>query len=290
MAGWRLTMLQAIRTAKRLIVGKRDGEASLRGRYARIHGGELDLNNAKTFTQKLYRRMIEYHRRPTPLETMLVDKFEVRRHIAKEIGEQYSVPLIWAGEDPGQIPFDALPDICIAKCTHGSSINLTLRQPIDKATAVSTLKRWLSENHYWRLREAHYFNVKPRVVIEDLISDGRDDGPLDYRMWCFGGKVKLIQIDNAIKTINPIYTPDWELTEVTCRTQDQRKPVPRPENLDQMIELAERLSRQFDFVRVDLYNVHGRIYFGEFTFTPTAGVKSFDPAEWDLRVGEMWPD
>jgi len=282
-------MLDVLRSAKRAIVGRLDGERSLRRRYAKIHGGELDLANAKTFTQKLYRQMIEFHRARTPLYTMLVDKYEVREYVSKKIGKEHLIPLVWVGEKPETIPFDMLPERCIAKATHGSGLNLILRAPVDQGHVISMFRKWLSENHYWRLREAHYFDVKPRIVVEEFIDDGNDDGPLDYRFWCFGGKAAAIQVDNSTHTICPFYTPDWDLTGATYRSREMSKPVPKPENLAGMVEIAENLSSPFGFVRLDLYNIKGHIYFGEFTFTPTAELNKFDPPEWDSRFGELWP-
>jgi len=281
-------MLSVLRAAKRQIVGRRDGEYVLRKRFEQIHGHKLATNNSKTFSEKLYRRMIEFHHGPTPLYTRLVDKLAVRDYVAEQVGAEHLIPLLWSGDDPRKIPFDQLPEQSIAKTTHGSGGNIILRKPHDQPGVIRLLDKWLSENFYWRLREAHYYDVKPRIVVEELISDGFADGPRDYRFWCFNGKIAAIQVDNNNHSICPFYTPAWELTGCTYRKREQSTPAPRPRSLEQMVDIAERLSNPFDFVRIDLYNAHGRIYFGEFTFTPSGGQNKFDPPEWDARFGELW--
>lgn len=281
-------MFKFLQPVRRAVLGKRDGEWVLRRIYSRTHGGRLDLDNARTFTEKLFRRMVEYHSMPLELETSLVDKYTVRGLVENQVGADYLIPLLWHGESPEQIPFNSLPAHCIAKTTHGSGLNMRLRQPVDRAVVIDSFRRHLAQNYYWFWREAQYFNVKPRIVIEQLIDDGFEDGPRDYRFWCFRGRVAAIQVDNSSHSICPFYTREWELTSATYRSPDQSVPSPKPNNLHKMVEIAETLSRPFDFVRIDLYNVHGKIYFGEFTFTPTAGQKKFYPPEWDLHFGKLW--
>src|SRR6185312_5625486 len=104
----------------------------------------------------------------------------------------------------------------------------------------------------------------------------------------FHGKPEAVQKDNHAHNLNAFYTPDWMLTDATYRSTSGIRQADRPENLGEMIEIASRLSAPFDFVRIDLYNVHGRVYFGEFTFTPTAGTHKFGPPHWDLYFGEKW--
>ena len=149
-------------------------------------------------------------------------------------------------------------------------------------------KRWKRQNFYWAQREFQYYHIKPRVMIEEFLDDGEPEGPLDYRIWCFGGTPEAIQVDNNAHSLNAFYTPTWELTDCTYRSTTGRKQVERPTNLSEMLEIASLLSKPFDFVRIDLYSVKGKAYCGEFTFTPTAGYNKFDPARWDLYFGEKW--
>jgi hypothetical protein len=277
-----------IRVLKRRLLRKSEGERFLRERYHRVHGSELDIDNPKTFTEKLYRRMIETNRGEHPIFTQLADKYLARAHVSELAGPQYLIPLLWVGADPAQIPFDALPSKCIAMTNHGSGGNMVLEKPVQREAIIEIFRRQLAKNFYWVLREFQYHNIKPRVMVEEFISDGCENGPLDYRFWCFNGKPEVIQVDNNAHTINAFYTPKWELTDCTYRSTDGIRSAHRPDNLDELIDVARKLSSQFDFVRIDLYSVKGRVYFGEFTFTPTAGTGKFDPPRWDLHFGEKW--
>jgi hypothetical protein len=279
-------MLQQIRMAKRRLCKARDGESILRERYARVHGGEL--GNA-TFTQKLYRRMIALNRDCPPIYTQIADKYRAREYVRQKLGDGYSTRLLWIGEHPEQIPFDTLPEKSIAKTNHGSGSNIVLDKTTDRSQAIARLRAWLSQNYYWPMREAQYYGIKPCILVEEFIDDGQPSGPLDYRFWCFGGTPRAIQVDDNAHLLNAFYDPDWNNLGISYRSIGAQREVSKPENLNAMLEIAAKLAEPFDFVRVDLFNINGRVYFGEMTFSPTAGSNKFDPPEWDLRFGEMWP-
>jgi hypothetical protein len=276
------------RSLKRHLFRRSDGDRILREKFSRVHGRTLDVTNAKTFTEKLYRRMIETNRSGNPTFTRLADKYLAREHVAKLIGEQHLVPLIWCGRDPHKIPFETLPAVCIAKTNHGSSSVMMLSAPHDPKATAERLQHWLNQNYYWQEREYQYYPIKPLAMIEERLDDGQKDGPLDYRFWCFDGKPVAIQVDDNSHALNAFYTPSWELTGATYRSQKGRREAPRPSNLQEMLLVASALSEPFDFVRIDLYSVHDKLYFGEFTFTPTAGGNKFDPPGWDSYFGEQW--
>jgi TupA-like ATPgrasp len=279
---------QPVRKWKRHLFRRAEGERILRGRFAQIHGSMLDLKNANTFTEKVYRRMIETNRDGIPTFTRLADKYLAREHVRETIGAEYLVPLIWSGEDPRQIPFDHLPPKSIAMTNHGSGGNIVLEHPIDRDLIIKKMHDGLSQNFYWAQREFQYYEIEPRVMVEEFIDDDHPDGPLDYRFWCFNGKAEAIQVDNNSHSLNAFYTTTWNLTDCTYRNTTGIRQAKRPDNLGELLSVAERLSSPFDFVRIDLYSVKGKTYFGEFTFTPTAGCNKFDPLHWDLYFGEKW--
>jgi hypothetical protein len=165
---------------------------------------------------------------------------------------------------------------------------LPLVAPFDPPAVIKTLDRWLAQNFYWTQREYQYFNIKPRILIEPFLDDGQPDGPLDYRFWCFGGTVEMVQVDNHSHAINPFYTPDWKPLDVHTRDRFKAFDAERPANLGEMLRIATLLSSGFDFVRVDLYNTKEGLRFGEMTFTPGGGAFAFKPAEWERRLGEKW--
>jgi hypothetical protein len=264
---------------------KEDGEREIIERYRRLHKRELNLENPTTYSEKMYRRMVQVNRDGNPLFTRLADKLLARHYIAERVGERFLTPLLWSGTNPKNIPFDHLPAKCIAKANHASARNLILKQPIDRAEVIGQLSEWLKHNHYWAMREGHYYDIKPQILIEGLI----DDEPLDYRFWCFGGAVELIQIQNHTYTIGSFYDRDWNKLAIVLRdTGGVETDIDRPPNLDEMIHVACSLSRGIDFVRVDLYSVQGRTYAGELTFLPSGGMFRFKPEHWEEFLGEKW--
>jgi hypothetical protein len=277
---------EPVRQLKRRVFRRSDGERILRERFYKLHGGDLD--NPRTFTEKVYCRMIDVNRHGNPTFTRLADKYSAREYIKSTVGEQYLVPLIWSGANPFAIPFSELPAVCIAKTNHGSGSVIRLHAPHDPETIGTVLSRWLRQNFYWAQREFQYYEIKPRVMIEECLDDGEKDGPLDYRFWCFHGKPEAIQVDNNSHSMNAFYTPSWEWMDCTYRSTGGIREAKRPGNLDELLTIAAELSAPFDFVRVDLYSVKGKTYCGEFTFTPTAGFNKFDPPEWDAWFGEKW--
>lgn len=190
--------------------------------------------------------------------------------------------------DPQEIPFDSLPAKCIVKTNHGSGGNIVLGDKVDRAKTIKTLKGWLKQNYYWIADEYHYDKIPRRLLVEEFLEDGHPDGPLDYRFWCFHGKPEIIQVDNYRHDINPFYDTSWNKLDASYRTRFRDCDIPKPENFDKMLEIAAKLSADFDFVRVDMYNVKGHIYFGELTFTPMGGRFTFNRPEWDMELGSKW--
>lgn len=264
------------------------GEMVLRREYKSLFGRTINLSDPRKFSEKLFHRMIMVSRHGNPTFTRLADKFLVRDYVSKSIGEAYLPELLWHGDEPADIPFDCLPRECIIKTNHGSGGNIALTEEFDRQEIINKFRAQLKSNYYWLSREYHYFEIKPIILAERILDDGHENGPLDYRFWCFAGRVEVIGVDNHHHQINPFYDTEWKPLALHTRENFIEAEIEKPENLEEMIAIAERLSRDFDFVRVDLYNVGGRIYFGELTFTPGAGRFKFQPAEWDTILGDRW--
>jgi len=278
-----------LRVLKSRLLRQWETEHILRARYRDLFGEELDSANLQTFTEKLYYRMILMNRHGCPFFTQLADKFAVRSYVAERTSPDYLIPLLWHGTDPRHIPFAELPAQCVIKTNHGQGDQIFLNQlSVDQTAVQRTLRKNLKENPFWRLREYQYYRIRPRILIETLIEDGDPLGPLDYRFWCFNGRPHLIQVDNRNHSINPFYDDTWRKLDLSYRTKFQPVSIPRPANLETMLSVASDLSRGIDFVRVDLYNSVGKIFFGELTLTPVGGKIPFTPAEWDHRLGELW--
>jgi hypothetical protein len=272
---------------KRRLFRRSEGEEILRLAYRELYGKNLDLENGKTFTAKLFRRMILVNRHGNPVFTRLADKYLVRDYVRQKIGGKYLVNLIWHGKEPRKIPFITLPSKFVIKTNHGSGKNIVVTGAFDQAQIIKQLSGLLKNNYYWTAREYHYYKIPPQIIIEEFLDDGEPQGPLDYRFWCFNGRPELVQITNHSLSINPFYDPEWKKLAL-CYRDNEECEIKKPENLQEMLLIASKLASDFDFVRVDFYNIRGKIYFGELTFTPRAGEFKFKPESWDLFLGQKW--
>lgn len=277
-----------LRVLHGMVFRQRQGAAAIRASFRHTFGRELDDRHPRTFSEKLYTRLLRVNERGDPTFTRLSDKLQVRLHVASRVGAGYLVPLLWSGAQPEDIPFADLPSRCMIKTNHGSGGNVAWGPGTTKEEVIHRMKKSLKENFYWVSREYHYHAIPRRILIEPLLEDGFSDGPLDYRFWCFNGVPEVIQVDNHAHDINPFFDRDWNALSLHYRRRFQERQIPKPEQLAEMLEVASSLAAEFDFVRVDLYNIRGQIYFGELTFTPVAGKFRFSPSEWDLRLGDKW--
>lgn len=265
-----------------------EGESILLQAYTKLYAKKLNIAAPTTFSEKLFSRMVLINRHGDARYTRLADKYLAREYVREKVGEKYLVKLLWSGTDPTKIPFDGLPQKCVVKTNHGSGGNIIMSEPVIRSHIIQKLRKWLKENFYWAAREYHYFKIPPRILVEEFLEDGEEDGPLDYRFWCFNGKPEMIQVDNHSHDINPFYNTSWTKLEMCYRQDFNDADIKKPENFQEMLEIAAVLAADFDFVRVDLYNLKGKIYFGELTFTPVAGRFVFKPESWDAYLGKKW--
>ncbi len=252
---------------------------------------KLDLYHPKTFNEKLqwlkiYNRKSEY--------TSMVDKYAVKEYVAKIIGEEYIIPTFGVWDSPDEIDFGKLPRKFVLKTTNGGGsdgvIVCTDKSKLDLSSVRKKMKKALKLNIYSLYREWPYKNVKHRIIAEHLLEVDGDTNIDDYKLFCFNGTVKLFKIDfdrHAMHKAN-YYDPKLnllDLQEDVC-PPDYNRPIKMPTNINKMIELAEVLSKDVPFVRIDFYNINGKIYFGEITFFPAGGLGTFTPREWDIKLGE----
>lgn len=281
--------VEMARTMKREIFKRSDGPKAIKREFQRFHGRPLP-DKPSLLTEKMYHRMIDFHhRKDIGLFTRIADKYLARDFITERVGADYLVGLLWQGYSPSNIPFDDLAYPCMAKTNHGSAMTMILRGPEDRDKAITQFEKWLEIDYYFATREYQYHDIVPRIMVEEFLDDGHPDGPLDYRFWCFNGEPALIQVDNNDHSINPFYDLEWNKVDICYRPKFSERDVAGPGNLDEMLLIARKLSAGFDFVRVDLYYVRGRIYVGELTFTPAIGQLKFKPESWDRKLGDLWP-
>lgn len=268
-------------------------DAFCRPYFWHVHGYWPDFKAPRSFSEKVWARMLfERDSRWTTLQ----DKFLVREFVANKGLHQHLIPLLWHGDSPDQIPFDQLPSRFVLKATHGCHYNILVKdkQTLDRAETCRQLNSWLRENYCKKQFfgvEWGYGNIKPSIVAEEFI--GRNGQvPVDYKFRCFDGKVEFMTVQHDRPGKNPlILVCDRAGKPIQCEVGEGMKyegNYERAANHDKMIEIAERLSTEFDFIRVDLYNVDNHIYFGELTPYPSAGCLRFTPREWDIRFGALW--
>lgn len=287
---WLRDLVVRYRDVKRRVMRRSEGEAFLLRRYARIHGQPLDLTNPRTFTEKLFWRMVTWNRGDMPPRfRQLADKYAVRIHIASTIGEEYLIKLLWQGDDPRAIPFDRLPAEYVIKPSHAAGKVIIVRGgEVDREAIIRQVSDWLTTDYYWHVREFQYYGIPRRILIEGFLTDEDGNPPFDYKVYCFNGTPEQVLVRNHTHDICPFFDTAWNLLDFSDEVGAVRPWVPEPTNLDEMLALATKLSVGFGYVRLDFYNVRGRVYFGEYTFTPAAGIIKYDPEWWDLKLGEKW--
>lgn len=256
--------------------------------YHNVFGEKLDLNNPQTFNQKLQWLKL-YNRRPE--YTTMVDKYRVREYIKETIGGEYLIPILGVWEKAKDIDFDTLPDKFVLKCNHGSACNIICKDKykLDYRETVKKLNKWMKTDYYKISREWPYKNVPRRIIAEQYLSDPIEGEIRDYKFFCFAGAAKCVKVDFGRFVDHHANYYDTEgnlLTIGECACPPVFDKIIRlPQNMNQMRELAEILSRDHPFLRVDFYNVDGKIYFGETTFYPASGFGPFCTDEQDVELG-----
>jgi hypothetical protein len=264
-------------------------ERFIRSQYRRAFGRELDLNNPTRFSEKIQWLKLNDRR---PLHTQCADKLAVRAYVTEKVGEKYLIPLLLSTEDPLVISPENLPDPpFVIKATHCSG-GVTLvrdKSAVDWETLQKKLGRLLRTNFYYPRKEWQYLNIHPRIVVEQMVEPAQGVVPADYKIYCFGGRPEYIQLITGryVDTRECFYSTEWEPCNFRLTYPFIENSPKRPENLTEMLEVAARLSSEFAYCRIDLYNEDGRVYFGEITHHPDSGFSSFDPPEWDLTLGNM---
>ena len=264
-------------------------ETYLKLRYRAQMGKKLDLKEPKTYTAKLQWLKLYDHR---PIYTTLVDKYAVKDHVKNLIGEEYVIPTYGVWDSFDDIEFDKLPDRFVLKCTHDSGGLIICRDKskLDMAAARKKMERALRRDFFPVNREWSYKNVKPRFIAESYMEDSRTGELRDYKFFCFDGEPKMMFVASDRQT--PGEDTKFDFFDMDYRHLDivnghpNAKTVPqKPENFERMKELARKLSKGLPHVRVDFYEVDGKVYFGELTFYHFSGTVPFQPESWDETIG-----
>ena len=253
-------------------------------------GKRLNLKNPKTFNEKL--NWLKLYNRD-PRYTDLVDKYEVKQYIAETIGEHYVIPTLGVWDSFEKIDFCSLPNQFVLKCTHdsGSVVICRDKSTFDIEKAREKLTRKLKSNLFWHGREWPYKKLKPRILAEVYMEDEKTAELRDYKFFCFDGEVKALFIATDRQKMGEevkfdFFDPDFNWLPFRQGHDHANIHPEKPVCFDEMKELAAKLSVGIPHVRVDFYEVNGKVYFGELTFFHFCGMVPFEPEEWDEILGE----
>ncbi len=218
------------------------------------------------------------------------DKFAVRSWVADRVGDQYLIPLYAVIDGPDELDFEALPSAFVMKGAHGCKMNFIVRDKslVSAEQLRERIREWQALDYSEFAQEMHYQRIARRVVFDELLVDDGGLPPAEYKLWVFHQRTAIVQpINRADGNRRAHVNPEWR--ELAIRQEPPPgPPMPRPDNLEEMMAVAEKLAAGFKFVRVDLYACRGRIYFGEMTHTPGAGQALFDPPDFDRALGNLW--
>lgn len=267
-------------------------KAFLRFRYYLERGETLNIDNPKTFNEKinwlkLYNRKPEY--------TTMVDKYAVKDFVSERIGQKYIIPTIGIWNTPEEIEFDTLPNQFVLKTTHGGGSSGVVicndSVSFDRASAIRKLQESMKTDIFTGYREWPYKNVPRKIIAEPYMTEGDSFGLTDYKFFCFNGEPRLSQVISDRKTEEKIdfFDMQWERIEslvgLNPKVNNSGSIISRPHSFEEMKQIAKTLSQGTPFSRIDLYEVNGHCYFGEITFFPAGGMGYFRPEEWNEKIG-----
>ena len=250
-------------------------------------GRKLDLVEPKGFNEKVnwLKLYDKDERRP-----LLSDKYTVRDYVEKITGDKILNKLYWHGENPEDIPFDELPNQFVIKVTHGSTFTIICndKEKLTRDEAVKQLKIWLKAKFIPCYGEWWYGLVKPQVIVEKYLENPEKNELLDYKVFCFNGEPKLIDVHTGRFGVHRrnVYDTKWDFLEDVSFKYPQSDAIEKPVVLQELLEYARMLSKGFAHVRIDFFIVNNQIYFSEFTFANGAGFDKITPYSFDLLMGE----
>lgn len=251
-------------------------------------GYSLDLDHPQTYNEKLQWIKLYDH---NPLMPRCCDKYTVRKYVEEKGYAAILNTLIWEGFEPEKIPFSKLPDKFVIKVTHGSTFNIicTDKNSLDKRLAVKKCKKWMKAKFLPCYGEWFYGIEKPRIIVEKYIESENPYGLLDFKFFCFNGKVKCIYVSTSKETDEnyciDYYDENWNYLDLKRAGHKSMGAIAKPEKFEEMKTIAEALAKDFLHVRIDFFCEKNKIVFGEMTFTTSAGFGKIDPMRFDDQMG-----
>lgn len=267
----------------------------LKKQYYKSCGEKLNIKNPQKLTEKiqwlkLYDRNPDYH--------LLVDKYEVKKIVSEKVGIDLVIPTYGVWSKFEDIDFEKLPNQFVLKCTHDSASVVICKdkKKFDFDFARLKLNKALKFNYYrYENKQWVYKKIKPRIIAEQYLSELGDAELKDYKFYCFNGEPLYCQViaNRQTNKSRDFYDQNWNHQNFIgilqkgdkIRFCDLKQEMPK--NYDKMLKIAKILSDKIPFVRIDMYNISGKIYFGEITFYPAGGIGFFEPRDWDFKLGQL---
>lgn len=256
--------------------------------YRERRGAWPNLVRPRRFNERLLRMMVTAEGRSS-LRARISDKEWVKDFIRERVGDRYNIRTYAVLRNDDDIRRYAFPDDCAIKATHASGL-VRLRRNAQPDVDRDELLRWLRVNYYREYREPNYRLLQPKVIVEELLHENGQPIPRDYKVFCFRGVPGFVMVNEGRFSVlhKTLYSPNWELLpfRLDCPQHD----VARPHNLDEMLDVARRLSRGLSFLRVDLFSPDGRLRVGELTNFPDACGVPFDTPDTDIAAGRFFDE
>lgn len=277
------------RTSKNIFI-KYFPKTSTKYLYKKVFNRKLNLKQPKTFNEKImWLKLNTYYK--NSIINKCSDKVRVRDYIKEKVGENILVPIIGIYNDETEIEWTKLPNQFVLKINTGSGYNIICKDKrnLDENETKKTLKKWMNEEYYLKYGDYQYKGIKKQILCEKFLSENIRD----YKFFCFHGKPKFFYISEGLgEHKNPkMGYYDFEGNDLKIKREGYdmltKENIKLPYNFNNMIEISKKLSEDFPFVRVDLYNVDGKIYFSELTFIPTGGFMKINPEKYDRIWGDM---
>lgn len=276
--------------AKIGLYNRMDDKKFLEKQFKNVFGYRLNLESPQTFNEKI--QWLKLYDR-NDLYTNLVDKEKVKYYVEKKIGKEYLINTIDVWKTFDQIDFSKLPQQFVLKCTHdsGGVVICKNKEKFDFKKAEKKLNKALKINYFYQNREWPYKNVIPKIICEEYLEDENQADLIDYKFLCCNGVVKSLFVCTERRSKKGLavdfYDREWNHMPVQRHYRNSEVKLKKPKNFSLMIELAEKLSENIPFVRVDFYEVNNKVYFGEMTFYPGSGFEEFSTLEQDKLFGDM---
>ena len=260
--------------------------------YAKIRywldvGRPLNLNEPLAFTEKI--QYLKLNNR-NPYRQKAANRLHVREYVREKVGEKYLIPLLLETDELSLSDWKSLPNTFVLKANHGCGmVELIFDKSVVEFEQIDKLTQdWLNFDYAKFGREWVYEEVPRKIIAEELITDSENEIPEDYKLFCFHGRVEMIQIDigRFKNQRRNLYNRDFQLIDAECLYPNSEKEVAKPQNLPEMIQVAEKLASEFKFIRVDLYSTNNQIYFGELTNFPGNGFIAYQPDSFDFELGK----